>query len=297
MGKTSHPFVPGGRYRNRKGDYTVVAIGDKKMTIRYDNGQEQVAKIEKQRHIWHAIQDEIQKEQEEQQAIYDKARRGIQFNGFGEGDFTGDVEGTSWRSQHSLGGLLALQLSEKHGRDFTSYSVYGRPQVFVYPVGLVQEQTYSEMAPVPKLYVTASHTAVTWGLYIEKRDAPMNERWYWPRLLTCLQAERGQEAVARLTAEGMEVMLHLEKRERADSEVYKTVGRTTTLAQLVTEMDAPPLEVLYRYLTQLPDDVWCNFYIRRAMWKEKAIAAEVEIAKEIGRTFNELLPFYLALLR
>lgn len=296
MGKTNHLFILGERYRNRKGDYVVIAFhGDTKMTIRYDDGTEQLVKIATQLRIWQSIQDERQQEIDEKQDEYDRSRQRIEFNGFGDVDFTGNVGGTSWRSQHSLGGLLALQLSEKHGREFTSYSVYRRPQVFVYPVGLVDEPGYREMAPVPKLYVSTDQTAVRWGIYIEKSDTPMGNDWHWPCLLAYLQTEQGQKAVERLTTDGLEVSLGLEKREHVDSEIYKAAG-TITLAELVIENGAPPHEALLSYLAQLPDDVWCNLYICQTMSKEKAIASGVGIAKEIGGTFSNLLPFYLALL-
>lgn len=40
-----HPFEIGGRYRNRDGDYTVIAIDGETMAARYDDGREQALNV------------------------------------------------------------------------------------------------------------------------------------------------------------------------------------------------------------------------------------------------------------
>jgi hypothetical protein len=51
-----NPFAVGGRYRNRSGDYEVLAMEDEQMTILYANGRVQTVSIPMQARIWANIQ-------------------------------------------------------------------------------------------------------------------------------------------------------------------------------------------------------------------------------------------------
>lgn len=53
-----NPFEPGGRYRNRGGDYLVLAIDGNLMTVRYDGGREQTLNVETQARIWRNMLDD-----------------------------------------------------------------------------------------------------------------------------------------------------------------------------------------------------------------------------------------------
>jgi len=52
-----HPFEVGGRYRNEKGDYEVLAVESERMQIRFDDGTEQSVKIAIQARIWERMQE------------------------------------------------------------------------------------------------------------------------------------------------------------------------------------------------------------------------------------------------
>ncbi|MCI0576757.1 MAG: hypothetical protein L0332_11270 [Chloroflexi bacterium] len=51
-----HPFTVAGRYRNRRGAYTVLVIDGDQMAIRYGDGSEQTVPIASQARIWQNIQ-------------------------------------------------------------------------------------------------------------------------------------------------------------------------------------------------------------------------------------------------
>ena len=55
---TNHPFTIGGRYRNRAGDYDVLAIDGDTMTVRYDDGRRQTLNVDTQARIWRNIHDD-----------------------------------------------------------------------------------------------------------------------------------------------------------------------------------------------------------------------------------------------
>ena len=56
----NHPFKAGGRYKNNKGSYEVMALEGERMLILFDNGTEQMVDLEVQTRIWERIQDESQ---------------------------------------------------------------------------------------------------------------------------------------------------------------------------------------------------------------------------------------------
>ena len=55
---TNHPFRIGHRYRNRDGDYDVLAIAGETMTVRTDDGREKSLNVEMQARIWRNIHDD-----------------------------------------------------------------------------------------------------------------------------------------------------------------------------------------------------------------------------------------------
>ena len=55
---TNHPFTIGNRYRNRAGDYDVLAIDGDTMTVRYDDGRRQTLNVDTQARIWRNIRDD-----------------------------------------------------------------------------------------------------------------------------------------------------------------------------------------------------------------------------------------------
>lgn len=76
MSKPTHPFVVGESYRNRKRNYTVVAIHDNGlMTVRFDDGTEKDLKIEIQVRIWQGIQDTLADELAKKTAEEEREQR------------------------------------------------------------------------------------------------------------------------------------------------------------------------------------------------------------------------------
>ena len=55
---TNPPFRVGHRYRNRDGDYDVLAIAGDTMTVRTEDGREQTLNVEMQARIWRNIHDD-----------------------------------------------------------------------------------------------------------------------------------------------------------------------------------------------------------------------------------------------
>ena len=55
---TNHPFRVGDRYRNRGGDYVVLALAGDTMTVRTDDGRDQTLNVNTQARIWQNIHDD-----------------------------------------------------------------------------------------------------------------------------------------------------------------------------------------------------------------------------------------------
>lgn len=55
---TNHPFRVGDRYRNRDGDYVVLALAGDTMTVRTDDGRRPTLNVSTQARIWQNIHDD-----------------------------------------------------------------------------------------------------------------------------------------------------------------------------------------------------------------------------------------------
>ena len=116
----AHLFEVGKNYRNRAGEYTVLALDGEKMTIRYVSGSTLVTSAVTQGRIWENIQFEEQSaREEERQRLAQEARLAARkrvarpaapakargrFAGFQEADFQPKARGIAWSSRVALGG-------------------------------------------------------------------------------------------------------------------------------------------------------------------------------------------------
>lgn len=98
-----HPFQPNGRYRTRGGDYTVSAIDGDTMSVRFDDGREQMLNVPTQARIWRNIQDDE----------LAAARR----SDFTRDDFTADERLVTWPVRQLVDDVLRTQFTAPYPPD------------------------------------------------------------------------------------------------------------------------------------------------------------------------------------
>ncbi|NLG48610.1 MAG: hypothetical protein GX552_00700 [Chloroflexi bacterium] len=290
----AYPFVKGGTYRNRRGEYQVIELVGDKMLIRYADGTVQQSSASLQARI-------LQNMQAEQRARTITARpaqtgrarvvaREYDFAGLQDSDFKRGVSGTSWRARGSLGGALAERLSALTQREFQSFAIYRRAEVHLAESA---HSSQEEAIHEAKFFLELDSQQALYGFYIEKSDKPMDETWQW---LTFVAALR--DASLQRQIEAAMSRYDLQWRLLADWAVEPHTIVTLQDGDLVWQAadEAESRRITWREfaanLEAMEEDEWCNLYLCATLDKEEAIAQGVRLVEEVVEVYRALLPLY-----
>ena len=289
-----HPFVVGGRYRNRDGEYTVIKLDGSNMLIQYADGRMIETQIARQERIWENMQFEVEVEEEtpisqsvppSKSSRQVKDRYGKDFRGLTDADFKSSTEGTSWRARTSLGGLLALRLSTLSEREFESHAIYRRTEVHI-----VQPQSYNPEIRLQeaKFFFLVNAEGVRHGFYIEKNWDEMDNTWDWHRFTASLMQ---RPSVWHQLTQTMG--LHKLRWEAYIKTEGQEPGRTIYVdvrADQLSLRDSQngPLQIVdWSDFARLMDGIrqteWCNLYLVQQIEKHEAIQLGVRIADRVRR--------------
>jgi len=86
------------------------------------------------------------------------------FIGFREKDFSTTVRGTHWRHRRMLGGELRRGLRKVYGRHYETWGVPGANHIHI---ARRAEYRFPPKRPQTKLFVSATPSALQWGLLID----------------------------------------------------------------------------------------------------------------------------------
>lgn len=298
-----HPFKVGETYRNELGEYEVVSIDESTMLIRYSDGNEQDAEIAFQQRIWERIQDEEAMEREaEERRTRSKSRRrssarlGSAFHGLADTDFQISIRGTSWRARTGLGGLLARRMSTLTGKEFESRVVARQSRVFVVmPNAFNPDKSLHEA----KFEFSLDDEGAYYSFYVEKNNGEMDDSWDWLRVLDALTNDAAIQDAVKKAMEAYE--LHWEVRlNKADGSYIHAATVTATSDGLTLHIETDDQDHaldwigIIAYLENLSVNDWCDLHLIHFIPKEEAIGLGIGIADEVAKTWNALMPLYLA---
>ncbi len=306
----AHPFEVGKTYRNRQGEYVVLAIEGDKMTIRYVGGGTLVTSVSIQARIWENIQFERQMARAEERrrqaqearlaarqeaAQSRRARARPAFAGFQESDFETKKRGVAWSSREELGKALTQYLNQRTEGNFSHWLVPHHPLIHVARRGAYYREVVERNVA---FFVALGESGVSFGLYVGKPDGPAEAGWPWSAFVAALADEgiggglrKAVEAhnlamevytteikygrVARITAQGEGFVW---QHEDAGQEVTRTMS----------------LEEVAGYVRDLAPEKRCEVYVQRQVPVAQAVKAGAAIADEMGALFEALLPVYRA---
>jgi hypothetical protein len=300
-----HPFEVGKMYRNRRGEYSVVAIQEPLMLIRYSDGTTLRTRVDLLARIWANIQFEAAAEREEERLAASRevrrrgggARRAViqgrKAEALREADFQAGVSGTTWRARTHLGGLLAQGLSLATPYEFQSYAVYRQAWA---QVALPDHYDVKYKRRQAKFVFGLDAGQVTYGFYIERNDGPMDEGWHWPRMVRILEVDGALQAelqvAMRMQALEWRMVAH------ARSEPLAVVTATVDALQWARSVDDVPEPLSWAefaaWLGALDPEIWWNLWLVTGLPKADALDAGLAIADSAVAVFRALLPLYEA---
>ena len=306
--KMKYPFEVGNKYQNRKGEYEVIRIHEPNMDIRYSNGSTDTVKISLQARIWENMQiDASTKHQAPRKAAKTKvtkvsgkkststsSRWGLEFDSLVENDFQEGTRGTNWRRRASLGGLLAILLSDHTKYKFWSYNIYGRPQVFV---SVPERYEPNEWFPAAKFEFRLDVEKANIGFYIEKNDGPMTLEWDWRRMIDGLinSEELRQKLETAMHQLGLlwEIKLYKDRKPSGEIELIGKAPSSGLLRILPNNRnEIISWDNFLGQLQEIPTDVWCDLRLGMAIDKSSAMALGAHIASRAVDVYKALLPLY-----
>jgi hypothetical protein len=305
----SHPFEVGKTYRNRAGEYTVVAIDGDKMKIRYAGGGTLDTSVEIQARIWENIQFEKQvarTEERRRQAREarlearrrkKRARARPKFEGFQAEDFEPKTRGIAWSTRKELGRVVAYDLASRTKGDF-GYWIIPREE----GVNVARKEHFEreERENLSLFFVRTDEHGMFYGLRVSRPTGKASSKRHWSAFLNALSDEPAVRSALRSAMVDHELNMDVYAMETS----YGPVGRITVeddgflweheTAEQVTSRSMN-WEELIEYLQSLTPGKRCDLYVRGRQSAEQAIKAGAGVSKEIADIFESLVPVYDAI--
>jgi len=305
-------------YRNRNGEYTVMAVDGDKMTIRYTNGTTLATSAAIQSRIWENIQFEDQAaREEEKQRLAQEARLAARkratrpaaapvekkvakprgrFAGFQESDFQPKARGIAWSSRVAFGKIMASELDRRTGETFSKWLVPLQPELHIARPEQYDPEVGSRNAA---FFVAISEKGVTSGFCVGKPDGRADPAWPWTNLLAALAAGKQLQQTVESVMKARNLSLDVYAMEVSYGQVaHITLSETGFLWERETDSQVISREMdwegLLGYLQEVGAEARVDLYLRNSLSNEEAVSAGAAISRDMVATFVALMPLYEA---
>lgn len=304
----SHPFEVGKTYRNRVGEYVVLAIEEDKIKIRYVDGGTLETDVQTQSRIWENIQfEERASRAEERRRLAQEARLAArqrtrqikakpEYSGFQAGDFESRARGIAWQNRQILGRLLSFELRKRTKAPFSHWIVPRQPEIH-----LAHRDYYNREARERNsaFFVTVAEEGVTYGLQVGKPAGATKPTWAWTRTLAALAEGEQMQSVVRATLEKYDLSLNLYTMQTK----YGLVGQITPAheggeflwrhetadQEIVRPMD---WDRVVEEIQSVTAEERSDLRIAKQLPPGEAVERGSEIVDELVSVFRGLLPVY-----
>jgi hypothetical protein len=288
-------FKVGNKYENRKGLFEVISIRGDSMIIQWENGEKISTSIEFQQ----GIIEEMEKERQGREGIKRKysvnlkkrqGRKlilGNEFNGFKQGDFKGNVTGTTWRRRSCLGGAVTQRLDA--GKfDFNSWAVYRRPVIHWADIKHHgSENTWLQA----KFLAQLDESNLYYGFYIERSNKPSDKRTDWDAFLSWVKNIENERWLNKISMDNDLSIYDKEQRS------FKGVIKSRNYHWKIHGQEGEDMNIdsFSAFLSTLPEIIWVDLVIVKIENKKEVLNKRESIAEDISKLFEILMPLYKAI--
>jgi len=286
---TDIKFKIGQEHENMKGVYKVLAIDRDAMRIRWENGEEVTTTV--------ALQSRIIERMNRDRALT-RAKRGgkrklpqpaeyaSEFEGLKEDDFSEDVAGATWRHYDRLGGAVAVRLnSDKF--DIASWPRYGLSAIHWDDLN---HRRHDEFRLQEKFFARLDENCLYFGLCIERSNQGKDAKDDWNAFIAWLRDAKNDSWLNKVVYEH-DLSIYDIKEEGAFTGTIMSAGGKW---RLFNEGQEQEIESLADFLDDLTDSTWVDLQIAKIVEKDEVVTRGVEIADDIARLFEMLMPLYEA---
>jgi len=287
---TDIEFKIGQEHENMKGVYKVLAIDRDAMCICWEDGEEITTPV--------ALQSRIIERMHREVALIRGKRRGkgrqpkfseyvSKFEGLKEDDFSKDVAGATWRHYDSLGGAVAVRLNSDE-LDIASWPRYGLSAI---NWADLNHRRHDDFLLQAKFFARLDEDSLCFGFDIERSDQEKDAEDDWNPFIAWLRDAKNDSWLNKVVSEH-DLSIYDMKEEGAFTGSIMSAGGTW---RLFNEGQEQEIESLPDFLGDLTDSPRVDLQIAKIIDKDEVVTRGVEIADDIARMFEMLMPLYEAL--
>ena len=287
---TDIEFKIGQEHENMKGVYKVLTIDRDAMSICWEDGEEITTTI--------ALQSQIIKRMHQELALIrgKKGRKSKQtqfkgyvskFEGLKEDDFSKSVAGATWRHYDRLGGAVAVRLnSDKF--EIASWPRYGLSAI---NWADLNRRCHNDFPLQAKFFARLDENCLYFGLGIERSNQAMDAQDDWNAFIAWLRDAKNDSWLNKVVSEHDFSIYDMNKEGSFTGTITSGGGKWC----LFNEGQEQEIEPLADFLNDLTDSTRVDLQIAKIIKKDEVVTRGVEIADDIARMFEMLMPLYEAL--
>lgn len=276
-------------HENMKGVYKVLAIDRDAMRIRWESGEEVTTPV--------SLQSRIIERMHQERTMTRVTRRGkrkqpllleyaSEFEGLKEDDFSEDVAGATWRHHDSMGGAVAVRLDSDRF-DIASWPKYGVSAIHWADPNHRRHEDFRLQA---KFFARLDANCLYFGLYIERSNQEKDAKDDWNAFIAWLRDAKNDSWLNKVVYEH-DLSIYDMKEEGAFTGSIMSAGGKWRLFNEGQEQD---IESLAGFLDDLTGSTRVDLQIVKIVEKDKVVTRGLEIADDIARLFEVLMPLYEA---
>lgn len=287
---TDIEFKIGQEYENRKGVYEVLALDKDVMSIRWENGEEVTTTADLQRRIIESMNHELASirtkksgRNKQPQAL----KTAIKFAGLKDDDFSKDVSGATWRHYDSLGGAVAVRLkSDKF--DIASWPIFGLSAIHWADL---DHRHHNASQLHPEFFARLDDSHLYFGLTVA---LPSQEKEVddGKNPFTTWLTDTENDAWLNKVISKHNLSIHGTNGEQTFGGTVLSDGSKWLFSNDAGE--EKEIESLTNFLDELTKSVQAELQITTTVKKEEVITRGTEIAEDIAKLFEVLMPVYEA---
>jgi hypothetical protein len=279
-------FIVGETYENMKGLYEVLSIDGENMRIRWESGEEITTEIDFQRRVIERMKQEEQILANKKKAAKKKSKTSRnRFEGFTEGDFSGQITGTTWRRRTGLGGAVSLP-SSGNRLNIKSWSVARKPMI---EWADVKHRKGTGNNLQSKFFASLDQDQLHFGFSLERSKSKPGAEDECEAFLGWLEDQENEKWLKEL-AESENLTLTDEKNEGVFP--GKLISKSEKWC-FPHDEDSPAIESLSKFLNEIfTNSQAIELHISKSIPKDQVLDAGEKIADIISSLFKAMIPLY-----
>jgi len=286
---TDIEFKIGQEHENMKGVYKVLAIDRDTMCIRWESGEEVTTTVALQSRIIERMHREralIRTKKGGKRKQLQPSEYASKFEGLKEEDFSEDVAGATWRHYDSLGGAVAVRLNS----DKFDIASWPRYELSAIHWDDLNHRRYDDFRLQAKFFARLDKSRLYFGFYVERSDQEEDTKKDWNAFITWLRNAENDSWLNEVAFKH-DLSICDVKEEGAFAGIITSDGGKWRLSN---KRKKQKIESLADFLDGLADNTRVDLQIAKIVKKKEVVSRGVEIADDIARLFEMLMPLYEA---